>query len=131
MNQKCVQVYISVSGDLYGALIMASLRLTCNSLCFSGSRRHEHRHRFVGPVNPACVFSGCNLTADGCVCSSQSCDDHFTYINRSQCQRAAGNAAHSHWTDLWNASDVDEGLQTRKQRTFAQPSLAFVKSYRC
>ncbi|XP_016144903.1 cysteine-rich motor neuron 1 protein-like [Sinocyclocheilus grahami] len=53
----------------------------------TGSLRH--RHRFVGPVNPACVFSGCNLTADGCVCSSQSCDDHFTYANRSQCQRAA------------------------------------------
>ncbi|XP_067223297.1 cysteine-rich motor neuron 1 protein-like [Chanodichthys erythropterus] len=55
----------------------------------TGSRRHEHRHKFVGPVNPACVFSGCNLTADGCVCSSQSCYDHFTYVNRSQCQRAA------------------------------------------
>uniref|UniRef100_A0A9J8BIA6 Cysteine-rich motor neuron 1 protein n=1 Tax=Cyprinus carpio carpio TaxID=630221 RepID=A0A9J8BIA6_CYPCA len=55
----------------------------------TGPRRHTHRHKFVGPVNPACVFSGCNLTADGCVCSSQSCDDHFTYANRSQCQRAA------------------------------------------
>ncbi|XP_042599024.1 cysteine-rich motor neuron 1 protein-like [Cyprinus carpio] len=67
----------------------------------TGSRRHTHRHRFVGPVNPACVFSGCNLTADGCVCSSQSCDDHFTYTNRSQCQRAAGNTAfpaHSHFS---------------------------------
>ncbi|XP_067310953.1 cysteine-rich motor neuron 1 protein-like isoform X2 [Pseudorasbora parva] len=55
----------------------------------TGSRRHEHRHRFVGPVKPECVFSGCNLTADGCVCASQSCYDHFTYANRSQCQRAA------------------------------------------
>ncbi|XP_052001418.1 cysteine-rich motor neuron 1 protein-like isoform X1 [Xyrauchen texanus] len=57
----------------------------------TGSRRHDHRHgeKFVGAVNPACVFSGCNLTSAGCVCSSQSCDDHFTYINRSQCQRAA------------------------------------------
>ncbi|XP_077096592.1 cysteine-rich motor neuron 1 protein isoform X4 [Siphateles boraxobius] len=55
----------------------------------TGSRRHEHRHRFVGPVNPECVFSGCNLTVDGCVCASQSCYDHFTYVNRSQCQRAA------------------------------------------
>ncbi len=91
---------------------MSSLCLTCNSLCFSGSRRHEHRHRFVGPVNPACVFSGCNLTADGCVCSSLSCDDHFTYINRSQCQRAAGNTAHHTEQDLMCASDVDKGLQT-------------------
>ncbi|KAK2879228.1 hypothetical protein Q8A67_020019 [Cirrhinus molitorella] len=55
----------------------------------TGSRRHDHRHKFVGPVNPACVFSGCNLTSDGCVCSSQSCYDHFTFANRSQCQRAA------------------------------------------
>ncbi|XP_016111458.1 cysteine-rich motor neuron 1 protein-like [Sinocyclocheilus grahami] len=60
----------------------------------TGSLRH--RHRFVGPVNPACVFSGCNLTADGCVCSSQSCDDHFTYANHSQCQRAAGSLRHRH-----------------------------------
>lgn len=57
----------------------------------TGSHRHERRHKekFVGPVNGACVFSGCNLTAHGCVCASHSCDDHFTYNNRSQCQRAA------------------------------------------
>ncbi|XP_029531192.1 cysteine-rich motor neuron 1 protein-like isoform X1 [Oncorhynchus nerka] len=57
------------------------------------SRRHEHRDRqrekFVGPSNPACMFSGCNLTGQGCVCESQSCHHHFTYINRSQCQEAA------------------------------------------
>ncbi|KAL0969171.1 hypothetical protein UPYG_G00223420 [Umbra pygmaea] len=56
-------------------------------------RRHAHqeRHmeRFVGPSDPACVFSGCNLTAHGCVCESQSCHPHFSYMNRSQCQEAA------------------------------------------
>ncbi|XP_065131158.1 cysteine-rich motor neuron 1 protein-like isoform X1 [Paramisgurnus dabryanus] len=57
----------------------------------TGSHRHEHKHKekFVGPVNGTCVFSGCNLTAQGCVCSSQSCYDHFTYNNRNQCQQAA------------------------------------------
>lgn len=57
--------------------------------------RHEHRERhrekYVGPANPACMFSGCNLTAGVCVCESQSCHHHFAYINRSQCQEAAGN----------------------------------------
>lgn len=60
----------------------------------SEGRRHEHRDRhrekYVGPSNPACMFSGCNLTAEGCVCESQSCHHHFAYINRSQCHKAAG-----------------------------------------
>ncbi|XP_073784068.1 cysteine-rich motor neuron 1 protein-like isoform X2 [Danio rerio] len=67
-------------------------RDTCVRAWRTGSRRHDHRQRdrIVGPAaSPACVFSGCNLTADGCVCSSQSCDDHFSFSNRSQCQRAA------------------------------------------
>ncbi|XP_034051242.1 cysteine-rich motor neuron 1 protein-like isoform X2 [Thalassophryne amazonica] len=58
-----------------------------------GPRRHEHwdrfREKYVGPSNPACRFSGCNLTAEGCVCESQSCHHHFAYMNRSQCQEAA------------------------------------------
>ncbi|KAF5900104.1 cysteine-rich motor neuron 1 protein isoform X2, partial [Clarias magur] len=54
-------------------------------------KRHRDRHRekFVGPSDPACVFSGCNLTTKGCECASQSCHPHFTYANRSQCQLAA------------------------------------------
>ncbi|KAG7466322.1 hypothetical protein MATL_G00163860 [Megalops atlanticus] len=51
--------------------------------------REKHREKFVGPSNPACLFSGCNLTAEGCVCESQSCHHHFSYINRSQCQATA------------------------------------------
>ncbi|XP_016329661.1 cysteine-rich motor neuron 1 protein-like isoform X2 [Sinocyclocheilus anshuiensis] len=76
-KHSCIQTYSFPNRD------------ACVHAGKTGSLRHEHRHRLVGPVNPACVFSGCNLTADGCVCSSQSCDDHFTYANRSQCQRAA------------------------------------------
>ncbi|TRY83559.1 hypothetical protein DNTS_016269 [Danionella cerebrum] len=66
-------------------------RETCLRSSRTGSRHHDHRQRqkFVGPLNPACLFSGCNLTAEGCVCSSQSCFDHFTYTDRSQCQRDA------------------------------------------
>nr|XP_061824703.1 cysteine-rich motor neuron 1 protein-like [Nerophis lumbriciformis] len=56
----------------------------------SEGRNHErHKQKYVGPSRPACMFSGCNLTTDGCVCESQSCSHHFTYINRSQCQEAA------------------------------------------
>ncbi|CAB1434145.1 unnamed protein product [Pleuronectes platessa] len=66
---------------------------TCMKTSKSEGRRHEHRERhrekYVGPSNPACMFSGCNLTAEGCVCESQSCHHHFAYINRSQCQEAA------------------------------------------
>ncbi|XP_065822660.1 cysteine-rich motor neuron 1 protein isoform X2 [Labrus bergylta] len=66
---------------------------TCMKASKSEGRRHEHRDRhrekYVGPSNPACMFSGCNLTAEGCVCESQSCHHHFAYINRSQCQEAA------------------------------------------
>ncbi|CAM9334740.1 unnamed protein product, partial [Lampetra planeri] len=66
---------------------------TCMKARKSEGRSHEHRdhHRekYVGPSNPACTFSGCNLTADGCVCESQSCHHHFAYANRSQCQEAA------------------------------------------
>ncbi|KAI3367822.1 hypothetical protein L3Q82_026652 [Scortum barcoo] len=66
---------------------------TCMKASKSEGRRHEHRERhrerYVGPSNPACMFSGCNLTAEGCVCESQSCHHHFAYINRSQCQEAA------------------------------------------
>ncbi|XP_035465623.1 cysteine-rich motor neuron 1 protein isoform X2 [Scophthalmus maximus] len=66
---------------------------TCLKSSKSEGRRHEHRERhrekYVGPSNPACMFSGCNLTAEGCVCESQSCHHHFAYINRSQCQEAA------------------------------------------
>ncbi|XP_014837811.1 PREDICTED: cysteine-rich motor neuron 1 protein isoform X1 [Poecilia mexicana] len=66
---------------------------TCMKASKSEGRRHEHRERhkekYVGPSNPTCMFSGCNLTADGCVCESQSCHHHFAYINRSQCQEAA------------------------------------------
>uniref|UniRef100_A0A8C6U762 Cysteine-rich motor neuron 1 protein n=1 Tax=Neogobius melanostomus TaxID=47308 RepID=A0A8C6U762_9GOBI len=67
---------------------------SCMKASKSEGRRHEHRERhrdtkYVGPSNPACLFSGCNLTAEGCVCESQSCHHHFAYINRSQCQEAA------------------------------------------
>ncbi|XP_072221440.1 cysteine-rich motor neuron 1 protein isoform X5 [Leuresthes tenuis] len=66
---------------------------TCMKTSKSDGRRHEHRERhrekYVGPSNPECMFSGCNLTAEGCVCESQSCHHHFAYINRSQCQEAA------------------------------------------
>ncbi|XP_039993117.1 cysteine-rich motor neuron 1 protein isoform X3 [Xiphias gladius] len=66
---------------------------TCMKASKTEGRRHEHRERhrekYVGPSNPACMFSGCNLTAEGCVCESQSCHHHFAYINRSQCQEAA------------------------------------------
>ncbi|XP_077586830.1 cysteine-rich motor neuron 1 protein [Stigmatopora nigra] len=51
--------------------------------------RERHGQKYVGPSDPVCVFSGCNLTADGCLCESQSCDHHFAFINRSQCQEAA------------------------------------------
>lgn len=86
-----------------GAIVCDSLMtVICVCVCVHGwiseGRRHEHRehrdrHRekYVGPSNPACMFSGCNLTAEGCVCESQSCHHHFAYINRSQCQEAAGN----------------------------------------
>uniref|UniRef100_H2UFE2 Cysteine-rich motor neuron 1 protein n=1 Tax=Takifugu rubripes TaxID=31033 RepID=H2UFE2_TAKRU len=53
------------------------------------AHRERHREKYVGPSNPACTFSGCNLTSEGCVCESQSCHHHFAYINRSQCQEAA------------------------------------------
>ncbi|MED6284161.1 hypothetical protein CHARACLAT_016480, partial [Characodon lateralis] len=66
---------------------------TCMKAIKSEGRRHEHREKhkekYVGPPNPTCIFSGCNLTADGCMCESQSCHHNFTYINRSQCQEAA------------------------------------------
>ncbi|KAM9777847.1 cysteine-rich motor neuron 1 protein [Neosynchiropus ocellatus] len=62
---------------------------TCAQASGTESRKQEHREKYVGPSNPACMFSGCNLTADGCVCESQSCHHHFAYINRSQCQEAA------------------------------------------
>ncbi|KAM8915916.1 cysteine-rich motor neuron 1 protein isoform 3-T4 [Spinachia spinachia] len=66
---------------------------SCMKAGKSEGRRHEHRERhgekYVGPSNPACMFSGCNLTTEGCVCESQSCRHHFAYINRSQCQDAA------------------------------------------
>uniref|UniRef100_A0A3P9ICL6 Cysteine-rich motor neuron 1 protein n=1 Tax=Oryzias latipes TaxID=8090 RepID=A0A3P9ICL6_ORYLA len=65
----------------------------CMKSIKSDGRRHEHRERhrekYVGPSNPACMFSGCNLTSEGCVCESQSCHHHFAFINRSQCQEAA------------------------------------------
>ncbi|CAL8272316.1 unnamed protein product [Merluccius merluccius] len=67
---------------------------SCMKASKTEGRRHEHRERhrerFVGPSNPACMFSGCNLTAEGCVCESHSCHHHFSYINRSQCHEAAG-----------------------------------------
>ncbi|KAK7904977.1 hypothetical protein WMY93_017584 [Mugilogobius chulae] len=67
---------------------------SCIKASQSEGRRHERRDRhrdtkYVGPSNPACMFSGCNLTSEGCVCESQSCHHHFSYINRSQCQEAA------------------------------------------
>ncbi|XP_031435957.1 cysteine-rich motor neuron 1 protein-like isoform X1 [Clupea harengus] len=67
----------------------------CARVAKSEGRRHDrehrerHREKFVGSASPACSFSGCNLTAEGCVCQSQSCYDHFTYPDRSQCQQAA------------------------------------------
>ncbi|XP_066539616.1 cysteine-rich motor neuron 1 protein-like [Hoplias malabaricus] len=70
-------------------------RESCTRAAKTESRRHDqehrdrHRERFVGPINTACVFSGCNLTTKGCECASQSCHPHFTYTNRSQCQLAA------------------------------------------
>ncbi|KAG9268186.1 cysteine-rich motor neuron 1 protein-like isoform X1 [Astyanax mexicanus] len=71
-------------------------RESCARAAKTEARRHEqehrdsrHKERFVGPANPACIFSGCNLTAKGCECTSQSCHAHFTYANRSQCQLAA------------------------------------------
>lgn len=63
------------------------------------AHRERHREKYVGPSNPACMFSGCNLTSEGCVCESQSCHHHFAYINRSQCQEAAGNLQ---MTCYWN-----------------------------
>ncbi|KAI4902048.1 hypothetical protein NFI96_033099 [Prochilodus magdalenae] len=71
-------------------------RESCTRAAKTEAQRHEqehtdrHRARFVGPANPSCVFSGCNLTAKGCECTSHSCHPHFTYANRSQCQQAAG-----------------------------------------
>ncbi|XP_055719046.1 cysteine-rich motor neuron 1 protein-like isoform X1 [Salvelinus fontinalis] len=66
---------------------------SCMRASKTEGRRHEyqerHREKFVGPSDPACMFSGCNLTAQGCVCESQSCHYHSSYINRSQCQEAA------------------------------------------
>ncbi|XP_030213056.1 cysteine-rich motor neuron 1 protein isoform X2 [Gadus morhua] len=66
---------------------------SCMKASKTEGRRHEHRdrhrERFVGPSNPACMFSGCNLTAEGCECESRSCHHHFSYINRSQCLEAA------------------------------------------
>uniref|UniRef100_A0A3P8ZIG8 Cysteine-rich motor neuron 1 protein n=1 Tax=Esox lucius TaxID=8010 RepID=A0A3P8ZIG8_ESOLU len=91
--------------DRAGAVCVCDARHSClrsfnhpdMESCVTASRtevrRHEHRERhrekFVGPSSPACTFSGCNLTAHGCVCESQSCHHHFSYVNRSQCQEAA------------------------------------------
>ncbi|XP_033987080.1 cysteine-rich motor neuron 1 protein isoform X4 [Trematomus bernacchii] len=81
---------------------------SCMKASKSEGRRHEHRERhrekYVGPSNPACMFSGCNLTAEGCVCESQSCHHHFAYINRSQCQEAAVSPKCVH-----NGKDFSEG----------------------
>lgn len=76
---------------------------SCMKASKSEGRQHEHRERhrdtkYVGPSNPACLFSGCNLTAEGCMCESQSCHHHFAYINRSQCQEAADALRCSHVT---------------------------------
>lgn len=77
--------------------------LTGGYVWLAEGRRHAHRERhrekYVGPSNPACMFSGCNLTSEGCVCESQSCHHHFAYSNRSQCQEAAGNLQ---MTCCWN-----------------------------
>ncbi|XP_053488962.1 cysteine-rich motor neuron 1 protein-like [Ictalurus furcatus] len=67
----------------------------CAQAMKTEARRHEkehkdkHREKFVGPSNPACLYSGCNLTTTGCECASQSCHPHFTYANHSQCQLAS------------------------------------------
>ncbi|XP_028823558.1 cysteine-rich motor neuron 1 protein isoform X2 [Denticeps clupeoides] len=82
----------------------------CIKAAKSEGRRHEREHKerpkekFVGPVDPGCVSSGCNLTAEGCVCESQTCHAHFTYANRSQCQQAAGSPRCSH-----NGKEFAEG----------------------
>ncbi|XP_023658128.1 cysteine-rich motor neuron 1 protein-like isoform X2 [Paramormyrops kingsleyae] len=47
----------------------------------------ESHHEGTPP--PVCVFSGCNLTADGCVCDTHGCQGRFSYANLSQCQAAA------------------------------------------
>ncbi|KAJ7989085.1 hypothetical protein DPEC_G00315880 [Dallia pectoralis] len=91
--------------DRAGAMCVCDARHTClgsfsypdMESCMRTSRtevrrpenQDRHRERFVGPSNPACVFSGCNLTAHGCVCESQSCHQHFSYVDRRQCQEAA------------------------------------------
>lgn len=82
----------------------------CGRAAKAEGRRHErehrerHRDKFVGVANPACSFSGCNLTAAGCECQSQSCHAHFTYPDRSHCQRAAVSPKCAH-----NGKEHSEG----------------------
>ncbi|XP_062863605.1 cysteine-rich motor neuron 1 protein-like [Trichomycterus rosablanca] len=64
---------------------------TCISAMKTDAQKHEKEvmEKSEEPSYQACAFSGCNLTAIGCECVSQSCNPHFTYSNRSQCQQAA------------------------------------------
>ncbi|KAI5102182.1 cysteine-rich motor neuron 1 protein precursor, partial [Silurus meridionalis] len=61
-----------------------SLNTLINAISYKLSLKRE----FVGLSNPACVFSGCNLTTTVCEYASQCCHPHFTSANRSQCQLA-------------------------------------------
>ncbi|KPP64994.1 hypothetical protein Z043_116616 [Scleropages formosus] len=54
-----------------------------------GWEHQRERNHFVGPPSPDCVFSGCNLTEQGCFCQSHSCQPHFSYANRSHCEAVA------------------------------------------
>ncbi|KAM6961284.1 LOW QUALITY PROTEIN: cysteine-rich motor neuron 1 protein [Aplochiton taeniatus] len=54
-----------------------------------GEVRDRHQEKFVGRSETSCQFSGCNLTAQGCVCEMHSCQHTFSYINLSQCRQAA------------------------------------------
>ncbi|KAJ3613778.1 hypothetical protein NHX12_020024, partial [Muraenolepis orangiensis] len=52
--------------------------------------RHSCLGSFSFPDQESCMKS--SKTAEGCVCESHSCQHHFSYVNRSQCQEAAAPA---------------------------------------
>ncbi|KAK3563107.1 hypothetical protein QTP86_016344 [Hemibagrus guttatus] len=104
---QCARLEVEVCGGENWQLGFCAPGLTCTALNHTGAitipdkgvckeaRLHERERRdkcmekFVGPSNPAYIFSGCNLTTTGCNCASQSCYTHFTYANHSQCQLPA------------------------------------------
>ncbi|XP_017558789.1 cysteine-rich motor neuron 1 protein-like isoform X1 [Pygocentrus nattereri] len=81
--RSCIKTFSYLNKELCGRAVKTEARR------HEQEHRERHRERFVGPANPVCVFSGCNLTTKGCECTSQSCHPYFTYANRSQCQQAA------------------------------------------